>query len=487
MRQSTDARSMPPSHVADAALTYNSLSAAAASAWAEGRVADALTRFALLRQHFPCRSESFSRAAALLLETGCAAEAAIVVAAGRARFPDDPALAAAEAEAASRQGRLLDALESWAALRVARPNATSGYLGAVATLLAHGAFDAADDMAAAATARLPDDPASWIAAAQVAAARPDPMEAAQRIATARARFPDDARLAALDSLTPALLDSAALVAAVGEAMTGARWELVADICRSVRARFPGQTLGYTAGAAAAMALGEGAAAAALLDEAERRHGPSPALTLARARQAEAAGDWAEAIAGFESARAALPDDPAPMLGLVRSLRAAGHVEAAEKALAFGLRQFPDAADLQAERDSPSPPPPRRTLPSCAGPRPPIRTRCPGCWTGSSAWERNAAMETWRGCAGSAGATAAARWTRRHCRWRRSRPCWGPASRARAWTPRCGRSCKRAAAASPTSSRPGAARMRGSIASDAPCADGGWCCSADPTRRTPPGW
>ncbi|MBN8906220.1 MAG: hypothetical protein J0H99_06285, partial [Rhodospirillales bacterium] len=157
MRQSTDARSMPPSHVADAALTYNSLSAAAASAWAEGRVADALARFALLRQHFPCRSESFSRAAALLLETGCAAEAAIVVAAGRARFPDDPALGEAEAAAASRQGRLLDALESWAALRVARPNATSGYLGAVATLLAHGAFDAADDMAAAATARLPDD------------------------------------------------------------------------------------------------------------------------------------------------------------------------------------------------------------------------------------------------------------------------------------------------------------------------------------------
>lgn len=331
------------------AESYRTLAEAASAARTEGRIADAVGWFAQLRQRFPDRPEPFAGAAALLAEIGCTAEAEIVLAAARACFPNDPAMIAAQAELAGSQGHLCSALDHWAALQATHPATVAALLGEAATRADHGAFATADTVIDTACARFPDDPSPWIASIRLAAARPDPAEAARRLATARDRFGDDPRFEAPETLAPALLDADMLREAAADAAAGERWALAADICTTLRERYPGQLVGYVEGAAAAAALGDGAAANTLLDVAERRHGTSPELTLARARLAAARQAWSAAIAGFEAARAALPDDPAPVVGLVRSLRAAGHADAAAKALAFGLRQLPDSVELRLER------------------------------------------------------------------------------------------------------------------------------------------
>ena len=76
---------------------FAALRDAAAAARTEGRVADAIGCYATLRQDFPDRPEPFVDSAALLAEIGSPAEAKIVLAAGRIRFPTERTIIAAQA------------------------------------------------------------------------------------------------------------------------------------------------------------------------------------------------------------------------------------------------------------------------------------------------------------------------------------------------------------------------------------------------------
>lgn len=161
-------------------------------------------------------------------------------------------------------------------------------------------------------------------------------EAASLRAEAERRSPDPA---------------AALIRNTKQALTDGRWPEALEIANRLRERFPDRVIGYTGASAALREMQRLDEAAALLDAATERFRNAIEVWLARAWLAFATGDWGAATQAFAVCRKAVPDQPEPVVGLIRSLCGAGKFGDAERLLAEVLERFPTDAVLLGEREA----------------------------------------------------------------------------------------------------------------------------------------
>src|SRR5213078_356733 len=84
------------------------------------------------------------------------------------------------------------ALERWNLARRSFPDQAAGHIGAAVALRELGRFDEAEMSLGEAIERVPNDPAPWIGWAALAHGRSDWIAAAERWASVRTRFPQEA-------------------------------------------------------------------------------------------------------------------------------------------------------------------------------------------------------------------------------------------------------------------------------------------------------
>jgi tetratricopeptide (TPR) repeat protein len=332
---------------------------AARAALEAGDLTGALAAWAGLRAMCPDAPEPFRYAAAALVAACHFDEADILLEAAAERFPDDPAVAAAFARAASQIGDVPAALRRWERALDRFPADVAIATGLAATLRAAGRYTAAEARLRSAGSQFPNDPrplaelastalakqdyagaiGHWRASRELFTALPDGYEGGAEALTAAGRF-DEADALLTDALTrfpdhPALRIQHARVAAARRdwAEASRRWEIV-------RERHPGRIQGYTGHAAVWRDLGQFDAADAVLAEALVRMPAEPDLRAAYAAVARARSDWTEAAARLAHMRTLFPGRADGYTDAIDTLREAERYKEAEVLAIETLRRFP---------------------------------------------------------------------------------------------------------------------------------------------------
>ena len=260
----------------------------------------AASRWALVRQRFPESWNAYLGEAAMARSLGHDAFAERILADGIRQIPDRFELQVEWARAAERRGDKQAAAARWGSVRVGFPDQPAGYLGQCASLRALGDLVAAEEAAAAAQARWPNDRDVTTERAKLASAREAWIEEANLWADVRQIDP---------KFWPAWAEGALAWRRAEQN------EIAAELLVEAVARFPTE--------------------------------PSPIVLLGRVQAA--LGEWAAAAQTGEQTRQRFPDLKDGHVGAATALRVIGRLEDAEVALADAERRFPHDHDVVLER------------------------------------------------------------------------------------------------------------------------------------------
>ena len=368
-------------------------------AWVAHRrhdVAEAIARWAGVRETFPNHPAGYTGAAVTLRESGQIDAAQILLTEAETRFPNEISLLVELAWMANARRDVPAAIERWAEVRRRMPDFWLGYTGGGAALRDAQRFDEADAVLTEATARFPKAQQPAIEFAQLAVVRRDWSEALRRWQTVAQRFPD--RVDAYTGQAHALRElrrlpdaEAALRQAVErfpnrvEVQIELAWSVTHQnryddaiaLWEAIRSRFPDHVGGYTGGAVALSNAQKLDEAGRLLTQAMARFPDNPGPPMEGGWIAIAIRNFIEAERVFGWVRERFPDQPAAALGLGRALRGLGRRDEAETLLRGAIERFPgfgllaaELADLTGKAAEPPPPPP------IAAPTPVVRTPAP---------------------------------------------------------------------------------------------------------------
>lgn len=203
---------------------------------------------------------------------------------------------AAEAWAAMGRGDADEALRLWRQLRQQFPERADAHVWPIQVLWQDGRVDEAEQVAAAAFARFPDN--------------------------------------------PDLLGQYAWIA-----MSRQRWDEALQWWAKARSRAPDRAEGYVWAARALWQLGRLDEAEAMAIQAVDRFPDDTAALTEQAWVAVTRGDWGEALRRWMLVNRADPDRLDATVGIVQALRMVGRIDEAESKGREALSRFPDDADL----------------------------------------------------------------------------------------------------------------------------------------------
>jgi tetratricopeptide (TPR) repeat protein len=226
-------------------------------------------------------------------------EAEAVLAEALRTYPDHAGLSICSAWVAQQSGRLEEAIERWARVRIVARTNPVGYSAAVQVHQKRHQFNSADALAMDGLSRFPADPALLINDAWTAHHARNWAEAAKR------------------------------------------WE-------SFRAHSPGVKLGYVQGAVALRERGDLPAAEALLADAFRCFPDDGELLTSYAAMASQARNWTQAARRWRWVRIQFPDHRVAYLLEVRALIRLKAFEEAELVTLAALKRCPDDGELTLE-------------------------------------------------------------------------------------------------------------------------------------------
>lgn len=253
--------------------------------------AEAVQRWTTIRQRFPAFAPAYAEAARALRSAGQVADADALLTEAVVRFPTDPSVRFAWADAATAGGDRIEAHLRWEEVRQQLPDEARAWTESAHALIACARPDEADALLTAGTERLPDNP-----------------EIAFHWALHAGHF---------------LAGDVALQ----------RWQVLRD-------RFPDRPAGYTFGAQAMQDNGAAAEAEALIAQAADRFPNNPEVTRTGAEIAVRRGELAAAAARFEAAVRLSPGDIGIARRWIETLDALQRHDDARAALDDVLRIWP---------------------------------------------------------------------------------------------------------------------------------------------------
>jgi tetratricopeptide (TPR) repeat protein len=314
--------------------------------------------------HDPAAAIQAARAAR---DAGRLADAAALLAAARAAFPQDDEVVIESGWLAHIARDWTQAAEHWRQVRLRTPWHLVGYLNGCAAARETGDYETAEALLTAAADRFPDHPEVALERAWLAQHAGDWATAERRWDELRARFPDqpasytgaaralrerghfddaDALLRLAQDRFP---DVEGIAAEYGWlAHLRQDWPLAAARWQALRARFPDAPVGYTCGAIALREQHDIAGAEALLRDAIRRWPEDASVWQEHAWLAAAQRDWPEAAARWAQVRERFPDRPEAYLREAIALAETWDYAAAEARLDDAMQRFPHASDLALE-------------------------------------------------------------------------------------------------------------------------------------------
>jgi predicted Zn-dependent protease len=118
---------------------------------------DAIARWDFVRRHFPSQLQGYVDGGAALREAGLLDDADLVLRNGMTLFPGEPWLAIHYAWVAHFRADWEDAARRWEDVRTRFPEVTIGYLEGARALTLAGRSEEAAQLLAAAAAKFPDD------------------------------------------------------------------------------------------------------------------------------------------------------------------------------------------------------------------------------------------------------------------------------------------------------------------------------------------
>jgi tetratricopeptide (TPR) repeat protein len=253
--------------------------------------AEAATRWATIRQRFPDNAPAYAEGAKALRQSGRLAEADALLTDAVRRFPTEPSVRFAWADAATSRTDWIEAHRRWEEVRLQLSSETRPWIES-ATALTNAAR--AEDADALLSQGIVQQPAS--------------LDIAFHWALHAARFQS------------------------AEVALG-RWQ-------RVRERFPDHTLGYTFGAQTLQDNGGATEAEALIAQAAERFPNNPDVTRTGAELAARRGELGVAATRFEAAAGLNPGDIAIMRRWIETLDALQRHDDARSALDEALRIWP---------------------------------------------------------------------------------------------------------------------------------------------------
>ena len=329
---------------------------------------EAERRWTAFREHYPERLDGCRGVVRLWSAQRRWADAERALEAALAHFPDHLTLGIDQANLAAEAGDPELALRRWQALLARAPGHLPVRRGHVAALQALRRMDEAEQAAAAALDRFPNDLVLLRHLAQIAADRSSWEEALRRWSILRDRHPDrpdGARgvlgaLRGLRRLPEAEAEAEAARARFPHdydlllehalvAQMRADWPALLARADDLATRFPGRPAAENLTALALRGLRRYDEAETRLAAALTRFPTNPELLFTHARVAEAQKQYDEACNRWEKAKAVVPGKADPWAGLVGALRAQGRPDEAASLLDEAERRFPGHVAMELQR------------------------------------------------------------------------------------------------------------------------------------------
>ena len=297
--------------------------------------AEAIERWALMREKCPDHPRGYTGGAKALKENQNFEAADVLVLEGIEKFPKEPGLYAEYGDIAMRRKDWPEAVKRWAFMREKCPEHARGYFSGMMALKENQAFAAADALALEGMEKFPKEPKLYIEYGEIAMRRKDWPEAARRWALMREKIPAYPR--GYVSGDRALREQKDFEAADALVLEGLK-------------KFPDELELKKRYGDIVMRQKDWDAAIKLCSPKSKNSPEDSQADLCReyADIAVRQKNWEEADVRWLLMRKKFPEHPCGYIGGIKALSECENFEAADALALVGMEKFPKEPDLYAE-------------------------------------------------------------------------------------------------------------------------------------------